>query len=157
VGFKVSPLAASYSGLPPFKPPRWVNGRRMISFEGAAAAPGPSLAAGASGVAAPEEESAPPPTAPPPTAPSPTGPSQAAPPGSGAAANPRLRPTADGGPPLARPIVLVTLHTDVVNAAVGAALKAATERDTKTLNEIAEAKIDFAFFKYQAERRVLHR
>jgi hypothetical protein len=74
-----------------------------------------------------------------------------------AAANPRLRPTADGGPPLARPIVLVTLHTDVVNAAVGAALKAATERDTKTLNEIAEAKIDFAFFKYQAERRVLHR
>jgi hypothetical protein len=141
-GFQVSPLAASYSGLPPFNPPRWVNGRRMISFEGAAS----ESASSDAGVASPQAASAPAPA-----------PSPAAAPATGGATNPRLQPTADGGPPLARPIVLASLHNDAVNAVVEAAVQAATERDTKTLAEIAEGKIDFAFFRYLAERRVLHR
>jgi hypothetical protein len=142
-GFKVSPLSESVSPVPPFTPPRYENGRRVISFRGMnseAAADAPSVAKTQSENAA-----------------APSAPSPATAPATRGAANPRLQRTAEGGPALARPIVLVSLHTDVINAAVGAALKAATERDTKTLNEIAEAKIDLAFFKYQAERRVLYR
>lgn len=71
--------------------------------------------------------------------------------------NPRLRPTADGGPPLARPIVLVSLRTDELHAVVTAALKLAIDRDTKTLNQIAEQKVNFAFWQYKAEQRVLNR
>ena len=73
------------------------------------------------------------------------------------AGNPRLRRTADGGPPLARPIVLVSLRTDELHAVVAAALKLAIDRDTKTLNQIAEAKVNLAFWKYKAEQRVLNR
>ena len=53
--------------------------------------------------------------------------------------------------------MLVSLRTDELHAVVAAALKLAIDRDTKTLNQIAEAKVNLAFWKYKAEQRVLNR
>ncbi len=70
---------------------------------------------------------------------------------------PRLAPTSDGGPALARPIVLVRLAAEEVRAIVEQALAAARDRDTKTLDEIAEAKVNFAFWSYKCEQRAANR
>ena len=64
-----------------------------------------------------------------------------------------MAPTSDGGPPLARPIVLVRLASEEVSAIVEQALLAARDRDTKTLDQIAEAKVNFAFWSYKCEQR----
>jgi len=77
--------------------------------------------------------------------------------GSPPAKNPRLNPTSDGGPPLARPIVLVTLATEQVEAIIHKALDAASERDQKTLVKIAEEKVNYAFWSYKVELSAITR
>jgi len=66
-----------------------------------------------------------------------------------------LCPTSDGGPPLARPIVIVRLLDDQTRKVIGDALAAAAERDNKTAGEIAEDKVNYAFWSRNAQERAI--
>jgi hypothetical protein len=66
-----------------------------------------------------------------------------------------LLPTSDGGPPLARPIVLVRLSEDQLRHAREEALLDASRRDARTCEEIAQQKCDqLLYFLHTEERRL---
>ncbi len=79
---------------------------------------------------------------------------------SGADLSPRATrlqsPTSDGGPPLARPIFLVSVPDEESRRIVDEALVEAGRRDAKTLGEIAEQKVHDAFWVRGCEERALY-
>jgi hypothetical protein len=66
-----------------------------------------------------------------------------------------LCPTSDGGPPLARPIVLVSLPADETRRMIQEILETAATRDSKVLGEIAEAAVYDAFWHRDCEERAI--
>jgi hypothetical protein len=70
-------------------------------------------------------------------------------------ANALLEPTSDGGPPLARPTVLVSMTSDETRRLVEEALRAASQRVAKTAGEIAESKVNEALWFRDAQMRAI--
>jgi hypothetical protein len=66
-----------------------------------------------------------------------------------------LSPTLDGGPPMARPIVIVRLRDEQVERIVNHALAAASQRDAQTCGELAEQKVKYAFWVRDCEERAI--
>jgi hypothetical protein len=66
-----------------------------------------------------------------------------------------LSPTSDGGPPLARPIVLVSLEDAQVRKIIDQSLAATSERDAKTCKECAQQAVDYARWRDFCELRAL--
>lgn len=66
-----------------------------------------------------------------------------------------LSPTSDGGPPLARPIVIVSLDEAERRKIVDEALAKSLERDEKLADERAEEKVSYAFWVRACEERAL--
>jgi hypothetical protein len=79
---------------------------------------------------------------------------------SGADLSPRATqlqsPTSDGGPPLARPILLAAVPDEESRRIVDEALVEAGRRDAKTLAEIAEQKVHDAFWLRACEERAVY-
>ena len=65
-------------------------------------------------------------------------------------------PTSDGGPPLARPILLAAVPDEESRRIVDEALVEAGRRDAKTLAEIAEQKVHDAFWLRACEERAVY-
>jgi hypothetical protein len=68
-----------------------------------------------------------------------------------------LDATSDGGPPLARPIVLVRQLDEQLQKMIEDALAAVAARDAKTVDEVAEAKVDHAFWVRACQERAVWR
>jgi hypothetical protein len=66
-----------------------------------------------------------------------------------------LDPTADGGPPLARPSVLVTLSVEQTRKIVDDALTANSPRAQKLVTEIVEEKVNEIFWQRDCEMRAV--
>jgi len=65
-------------------------------------------------------------------------------------------PTSDGGPPLARPIFLVSVPDEQTRRILDEALAEAGRRDAKSIAEIAQQKVDDAFWLRACEERALY-
>ena len=78
---------------------------------------------------------------------------------SGADLSPRakqlLRPTSDGGPPLARPVVVVRLPNEKLRNIRDQAVAAAARHDTETCTELAELEVRRAFSQRDGEMRAI--
>lgn len=75
-------------------------------------------------------------------------------PRSGPVDRPSLQsPTANGGPPLARPIVLVTLTPEANRQIVQETTESAAKRDYQVLRDVTRQEIDHAFWWQAAQRR----
>ncbi len=68
-----------------------------------------------------------------------------------------LSETSDGGPPLARPIVLFQLSDEQCRTMIEDALAASAARDARTVDEVAEAKVDHAFWVRACQERAVWR
>lgn len=66
-----------------------------------------------------------------------------------------LQNTTDGGPPLARPVVLLSLSSAATQRLIEESLSAASQRDSQTLESIAKAKVHDAFWIRDAQRRAV--
>ena len=66
-------------------------------------------------------------------------------------------PASDGGPPLARPILLASVPDQETRRILDEALVEAGRRDAKTLAEIAQKQVDDAFWLRACEERALYR
>ncbi len=64
-------------------------------------------------------------------------------------------PTPHGGPPLGRPIVVVSLEAEETRRIVEAALAAAAERDAQTVAAVAKDKVEEAFWVYKCHQRAM--
>lgn len=69
--------------------------------------------------------------------------------------NPLLQPTSDGGPPLARPMVLLSLTPDDTRRLIEEALRAASEQDARTMTEIAEFKVNERIWIEECQMRAI--
>jgi hypothetical protein len=67
-----------------------------------------------------------------------------------------LSPTSDGGPPLARPIVIVRLLDEQTRKVVRDALAVAAVRDKQTASQIAEQMVNHAFWLRDAQERAIY-
>lgn len=67
-----------------------------------------------------------------------------------------LSPTSDGGPPLARPIVQVSLSDAKLMKVRDEALEAASKRDAKTCKDVAEEVVDYYDWRRNCELRALN-
>jgi len=78
-------------------------------------------------------------------------------PNSGAAplTNPMTSPTDDGGPPLARPVVMLNLAEDQKRQIIDETVASVSKHDAKLLSEIAESKVDDAFWHYNCQLRAI--
>jgi len=65
-------------------------------------------------------------------------------------------PTSDGGPPLARPILMATVPDEETRRILDEALAEAGRRDAKTIAEVAQQKVDDAFWLRACEERALY-
>ncbi len=68
-----------------------------------------------------------------------------------------LSPAPDGGPPMARPIVLVSLAEEQMQGITNEALAESGSRLAKTAAEVAEDKVNEAFWLRDCEMRALYR
>ena len=68
-----------------------------------------------------------------------------------------LSPASDGGPPMARPIVLVSLAEEQMQGITNEALAESGSRLAKTAAEVAEDKVNEAFWLRDCEMRALYR
>lgn len=66
-------------------------------------------------------------------------------------------PTSNGGPPLARPIFLVSVPDEQTRRILDEALAEAGKRDAKSAAEIAQKQVDDAFWLRACEERALYR
>ena len=66
-----------------------------------------------------------------------------------------LGPTSDGGPPLARPVVLVRLPHEKLRSIRDEAVAASARRDTETCTELAEFEVRRAFSKRDGDMRAI--
>ncbi|MGD9720827.1 MAG: hypothetical protein AB7O59_14145 [Pirellulales bacterium] len=66
-----------------------------------------------------------------------------------------LAPTADGGPPLARPIIIVRLSDEQMCEAREAALVAASQRDAALCKRIADEVVREEFWWRDTEERAM--
>ena len=66
-----------------------------------------------------------------------------------------LGPTSDGGPPLARLIVLVSLENTQFRKIIDESLATTSERDAKTCKECAQEAVDYARWRDHCELRAL--
>ena len=66
-----------------------------------------------------------------------------------------LRPTSDGGPPLARPVVVVRLPNEKLRNIRDQAVAAAARHDTETCTELAELEVRRAFSQRDGEMRAI--
>jgi hypothetical protein len=66
-------------------------------------------------------------------------------------------PTPDGGPPLARPIFLISVPDEQTRRILDEALAGAGGRDAKTAAEVAKQQVDDAFWLRACEERALYR
>ena len=68
-----------------------------------------------------------------------------------------LSPAFDGGPPMARPIVLVSLAAEQMQGITNEVLAESGSRLAKTASEVAEDKVNEAFWLRDCEMRALYR
>jgi hypothetical protein len=66
-------------------------------------------------------------------------------------------PTSDAGPPLARPIFLVSVPDEQTRRILDVALVEAGRRDAKTAAEVAKQQVDDAFWLRACEERAIYR
>jgi hypothetical protein len=69
----------------------------------------------------------------------------------------RQAPAADGGPAMVRPIVMVSLATEQLYAIADRALSSVRDREVKTIEQVADHKIQLAFWEFKCDQRAINR
>jgi hypothetical protein len=69
----------------------------------------------------------------------------------------RQAPAADGGPAMVRPIVMVSLATEQLYAITDRALSTVRDREVKTIEQVADHKIQLAFWEFKCDQRAINR
>jgi hypothetical protein len=66
-----------------------------------------------------------------------------------------LRPTSDGGPPLARPIIIVRLADDQMEQLINETLRRSARRSEQTSKEVAQFIVDQEFWRRDCQERAI--